>query len=267
MINTIFSFLTPVWSKRRLILLMANREIKGNYVGSVLGFAWILIHPAVMITVFWFVFSMGFKVQPLNDVPFVVWLTAGLAPWFFFVNIVSGSTSSIVDNSHLIKKTIFFPQVLPVVKICSSIITHVVFVLILLLLILFQGVTIDLWALQSFYYLFCLLALAIGISWGTSALNVFVRDIGQVVAISLQVGFWLTPIFWDLQMMPAKVQFLLKLNPVYYIVQGYRDSFINGTGFWEHPVYSLYFWCCTITILFLGGFVFRRLRPQFSDVL
>lgn len=256
-----------MWSKRRLILLMASREVKAHYVGSVLGFAWVLIHPVVMITVFWFVFSLGFKVQPLNDVPFVVWLTAGLAPWFFFLNIVSGSTSSIVDNSHLIKKTIFFPQVLPIVKICASAVTHVVFVLVLLLLILFQGMAIDLWAIQSFYYLFCLLALAIGISWGTSALNVFVRDVGQVVAVSLQIGFWVTPIFWDIQMMSAKVQFLLKLNPVYYIIQGYRDSFISGTGFWEHPVHSLYFWCCTLTIMFLGGFVFRRLQPQFSDVL
>lgn len=247
--------------------MMAKREIKANYVGSVLGFSWILIHPAIMITVFWFVFSMGFKVRPTNDVPFVVWLTAGLAPWFFFLNIVSGSTSVIVDNSHLIKKTIFFPQVLPIVKICSSMITHVVFVLILLLLILLQHMKIDLWALQSLYYLFCLLVLSIGISWGTSALNVFVRDIGQVVAVSLQVGFWVTPIFWDMQMMSPKVQFFLKLNPIFYIVQGYRDSFINRIGFWQHPVYSLYFWCCTGIILILGGLVFRRLQPQFSDVL
>lgn len=267
MFKNISSFIFPIWSKRRLILLMANREIKANYVGSILGFAWIFIQPAVMITVLWFIFSMGFRVQPLNDVPFVVWLTAGLAPWFFFLNIVSGSTSSVVENTHLIKKTIFFPQVLPIIKIFSNLITHVVFVAVLLILSLFLNVNSGLWGLQAFYYLICLLALAIGISWGTSALNVFVRDVGQVVAVCLQVGFWVTPIFWDIQMMPGKVQFLLKLNPVYYIVQGYRDSFIYGVGFWEHPFYSLYFWCLTIGILFLGGFVFRRLQPQFSDVL
>jgi ABC-type polysaccharide/polyol phosphate export permease len=261
------TFLKPIWLKRRLILMMSKREIKSHYVGSILGFFWMIIHPIVMITVFWFVFSLGFKVKPLNEVPFVVWLTAGLAPWFFFLNIISGSTSVIVDNSHLIKKTIFYPQVLPVVKICSSMITHLIFVLILIGLILLQGMPVNVWFFQSFYYLLCLLALSLGISWGMSALNVFVRDIGQVVAVSLQVGFWVTPIFWDILMMPPKIQQLLKLNPVYYIIQGYRDSFINGIAFWQRPVYSLYFWVVTGIILFLGAFVFRRLRPQFSDVL
>lgn len=267
MLNSIRTFFEPIWGKRRLILMMAKREIKANYVGSALGFSWIVIHPAVMITVFWFVFSMGFKVKPMNDVPFVVWLTAGLAPWFFFLNIVSGSTSVIVDNSHLIKKTIFFPQILPIVKICSGMITHVVFVLILLLLMLLQHMEINVWALQSFYYLFCLLLLSLGISWGAAALNVFFRDIGQVVAVLLQVGFWLTPIFWDIEMMSGKIRFLLKLNPVFYIIQGYRDTFINGIGFWQHPLYTAYFWCCTGLVLCCGAFVFRRLQPQFSDVL
>ena len=144
---------------------------------------------------------------------------------------------------------------------------HVVFVLILLLLVILQDMTINLWALQSIYYLFCLLVLSVAISWATSAINVFVRDIGQVVAVSLQVGFWVTPIFWDIQIMPPTVQFFLKLNPVFYIIQGYRDSFIGGVGFWHHPVYSIYFWCCTMAMLFLGSFVFKRLQPQFSDVL
>ena len=106
-----------------------------------------------------------------------------------------------------------------------------------------------------------------GLSWATSALNVFLRDVAQLVTVALQVGFWVTPIFWDIQMMPARVQWFLKLNPVYYIIQGYRDSFISSTPFWHHPLYTLYFWCITGVVLVGGAMIFKRLKPQFSDVL
>lgn len=267
MISDIFTFLQPIWQKGRLILLMSRREVVSQYVGSGLGSLWMIIQPIVMITVFWFVFSMGFKVKPTNDVPFVVWLTAGLAPWFLFSNIISGAVSVVVSHTHLIKKTIFSSQILPVIKIFSNLISHLVFLSILLGLIFFQKVSITFWFFQSFYYLFCLLVLSLGISWFLSALYVFVRDVGQMVSVALQVGFWLTPIFWDIQMMPQKVKFILKLNPVYYIVQGYRDSFISGIAFWQRPMYSLYFWCCALGLFFIGALVFKRLKPQFSDVL
>lgn len=246
---------------------MAAREVKAQYVGSSLGLLWTVIHPVVMITVFWFVFSLGFKAQPMNNVPFVVWLTAGLAPWYFFSEIVSGSTGIVVTNAHLVKRTIFYPHILPLVKILSSLVTHLVFVLVLLVLIFFQKQPFYFTFFQSLYYAFCLVVLALGISWMTAALNVFLRDIAQLVGVMLQVGFWVTPIFWDIQMMPHHVQKYLKLNPVYYIIQGYRDSFIAATPFWHHINYTLYFWVVAGTILLCGAFVFRRLKPQFSDVL
>ncbi len=261
------AFFLPIWQKRRLVLLMARREIVSQYVGSGLGSLWMLIQPVVMITVFWFVFSMGFKVKPTNDIPFVVWLTAGLAPWFLFSAIVNGSASVIVNHSHLIKKTIFFSQLLPVVKICSNMVAHAVFLGILILLIVLQGLAFDIWFFQALYYLLCLVVLSLGIAWLISALYVFLRDIGQIVGVLLQVGFWLTPIFWDIEMMPARVQMLLKVNPVYYIIQGYRDSFLAGIPFWNRPVYSLYFWCFTLLLFCFGAFVFNRMKPQFSDVL
>jgi lipopolysaccharide transport system permease protein len=267
MISNIIIFFQQIWLKRRLIMMMSRREVVGQYVGSGLGPFWMIIHPIIMITVYWFVFSIGFKVKPTNDVPFVVWLTAGLAPWFLFSNIISGSTSVIVDHSHLIKKTIFSPQVLPLIKIFASLITHVIFLAILVALILFQHMTVLVWFLQFVYYLGCLVVLALGISWLFSALFVFVRDVGQVVSVLLQIGFWVTPIFWDISLMPLRLQKYLKLNPVYYIVQGYRDSFISGIPFWHRPIYSLYFWCFTGVILCIGTLVFIRLKPQFSDVL
>ena len=134
--TSLAAFLRLLHARPRLITAMAARELRAQYVASSLGLLWTLIHPIVMITVFWFVFSIGFKARPLNDVPFVVWLTAGMAPWYIFSEIVSGSTGIIIAHAHLVKKTIFPSQILPVVKIASALVTHGIFLLVLLTFLL-----------------------------------------------------------------------------------------------------------------------------------
>lgn len=267
MFKNLINFIRLLFQQKHLIFSMAKREVATQYVGSVLGFIWTFINPIVMIFVFWVVFSVGFRVQPRNDVPFVVWLTAGMAVWFVFADIVNGSAGIVVSNAHLVKKTLFPSQTLPVVKMVAGVITHGVFLMVLVGLILFQKMPLSLYWFQAFYYLGCMLILSLGISWVVAALNVFIRDVGQVTAVILQVGFWATPIFWDINIMPVKLRFIFKLNPMFYIVQGYRDSFIYFNPFWQHPYQTLYFWGIAITCFALGALVFRKLKPQFADVL
>ena len=267
MLRSFYYFIRLIYLQKHMIFSMAKREVATQYVGSLLGFIWTFIHPMVLIFVFWVVFSVGFKVKPTNNVPFVVWLTAGMASWFVFSDIVNGSASTVVSNAHLIKKTIFPSQILPVVKIASCFVTHSVFLVVLIGLIIFQKMPFSLYFLQFIYYLLCVSALALGLGWAVSALNVFLRDIGQIVGVILQVGFWATPIFWDINMMPAKIQILFKLNPMFYIVQGYRESFIYFQPFWTHPRQTIYFWGVTVIIIALGALIFQRLKPQFADVL
>jgi len=267
MILKLFEFLTVIFDQRRLISELAKREVINQYIGSFLGIVWTFIQPAVMIFVFWFVFSIGFKSQPLHDVPFVVWLTAGMAPWFVFSDIVTGSAGIVVSNAHLIKKTIFHSQILPVVRLLSSYVTHCFFILVLLILVIFQHMPFSIYNLQIFYYLFCISILALGIAWTVSALHPFIRDIVPLVGIVIQVGFWATPIFWNIGMMPAKVQTILKINPMFYIVQGYRESFFDFKPFWDHPWLTIYFWVVALSIFAIGATVFMKLKPQFADVL
>jgi len=266
-IKSFFYFIRLIFLQKDLIIAMARREVATQYVGSLLGFIWTFISPMVMIFVFWVVFSIGFRIKPANDVPFVVWLTAGMAAWFVFSEIINGCTGAIVANAHLIKKTLFHPQILPVIKIVSGLITHGVFLLLLVILIAFHRLPFSLYYFQFLYYVFCMCVLALGLGWALSALNVFIRDMGQIVAVALQMGFWGTPIFWDINMMPQRLQFIFKLNPMFYIVQGYRDSFIYFCPFWKHPCLTLYFWVVTLTLFGVGAIVFQRLKPQFADVL
>ncbi|MCP3932328.1 MAG: ABC transporter permease [Bacteroidetes bacterium] len=246
---------------------MAKRDLRAKYAGSFLGWIWSFIQPFVMILVFWFIFSVGFRVKPTNDVPFVVWLTAGMAAWFLFAEIVNGSPNLVVSITNLVKKTLFPSEVLPVINILISLFSHFIFLFILLGLLFLQDMPFSLYYFQAIYYLISLVVLAIGLSWGISAVHVFIRDVGQIVGVFIQVGFWATPIFWDAKIMSPKIQFLLKLNPMHYVVQGYRDSFIYFVPFWQHPYETLYFWAVSLLILFFGSHVFLKLKPQFADVL
>ena len=128
----------------------------------------------------------------------------------------------------------------------------------------------DLYVLQVVYYSFCMVMFTAGLIYATSAVTVFFRDMKEVVAILLQIGMWVTPIMWNFESMqgiPKWAVLLLKLNPMYYIVSGYRDALINKTAFLEYPGLTLWFWGITLFILCAGTTMFKRLRVHFADVL
>ena len=260
-------FTHALYQQRFLIMEMAKRDISTRYVGSFLGFFWAFINPLLMISILWFVFSVGLRVRPSGDVPFVIFLTAGMAIWNTFTEAINLSTGVIVSNSHLVKKVVFQLSILPVVKLVGSLVTHSIFLLMLMILILLHGMPFSIYWFQALYYFGAMSVLVLGLSWIFSSINVFARDTGQIVGIILQFGFWGTPILWDISIMPEKIQFIIKLNPMYYIVQGYRDSFIYFVPFWRHPEITIYFWTVAIFLFIIGALIFRRLRPHFADVL
>lgn len=267
MLKTTLSFLNLIVQKRSLIWELAKRDIQAKYVGSILGIFWCLIHPLTMILVFWFVFGYGLRSQPVQDVPFTLWLIAGLAPWFLFSEIISESTTSITANAHLIKKIVFPSQILPLVKVVSSFFNHLIFITIFIALAVLKHTLLPWYVWQCLYFYFCVLCLSLGISWLTSSINVFIRDTNQFVQLILQILFWGTPIVWDISIMPEGAKTILALNPMYYIVHGYRMSLIYGQPFWQEKELTVHFWIITLVILFVGATVFRKLKPHFDDVL
>ena len=113
-----------------------------------------------------------------------------------------------------------------------------------------------------------LVVFLIGLTWVTSALAVFTKDTLSVVNLIVQVGFWATPIVWSMDMMPATVQNVLKLNPIFYICNGYREAFCTNSWFFQdHPLWTAYYWIFTLVLFVIGAYVFKRLRPQSADLL
>lgn len=261
------NFLRDIVISRQLIFDLAKNDFKSRFVGSYLGIIWAFVQPLVTILVLWVVFQVGFKAQPIADVPFILWLICGMIPWFFFNDSLSSATNSLLDYSYLVSKVVFRVSVLPIVKIMSSAFVHVMFIFFIFIMFSIKGFHPSIYNLQLFYYSFACAMLLVGLSWFTSAIGVFFRDTNQVMSIILQMGFWLTPIFWSYSMVPEEFLIYFKFNPMFYIVEGYRDSMINHIWFWQHNVLTIYFWLVTLFFFIIGALIFKRLRPHFSDVL
>lgn len=262
-----FRFLKAILQNRGLLWSLTKNDFKQRFFGNYLGIIWAFIQPTVTVIIFWFVFQVGFKAQPVDDFPFILWLVAGIFPWFFFADSISTGTNSILENSFLVKKIVFRVSLLPIIKLLSALIIHLFFIFMMFGMYLAYGYDFEVYWLQIIYYLFATLVLGLGVAWFTSSVVVFLRDIGQFVNMMLQFGFWLTPVFWSMKTVPEQYHWIIKLNPVFYIIEGYRNSMIYHTWFWHDLGAALYFWVVTGTIFILGGLTFKRLRPHFADVL
>ena len=246
---------------------MSIREVQSRYIGTVGGMLWSIINPLMMILVYWFVFSVGFKVQPAGGVPFIVVFLCGLIPWSMFAEALTTSTGSIRANAHLVTKTVFPTEILPIVNITASLITHFIMLAILIIVMMFNKIPFSFYNLQFVYYLFALIVFTLGLGWFLSAINVFYKDIGQVLSVVLNIWFWLTPIVWLPDMIPHKYQYILKFNPMLYIVDGYKSSFIYHSSVWCNPAEGIYFWVFAMVVFILGAFTFRKLKSEFAEVL
>jgi len=266
--KSFYRFIRDVYKSKSLLIALAKNDFKEQFLGSYLGIVWAVLRPALFMLIVWFIFSIGFKGHVADsDVPFVLYLMCGYIPWFFFSDAVSGGMNSVINNKFLVKKVNFRISVLPIVKILSAFFLHLIFIVILIGVFLLYGYKPTLYWLQLPFYIFMMFLLVLGISWLVAALRVFMKDVAQVISVILQLGFWVTPIFWSIKAVPEKYLYILKLNPMVYIVEGYRNCFIYEQWFWETYKHTPYFLMITFSFLIVGAVVFRRLRPHFGDVL
>lgn len=258
----------------KLILRLAKNDFKARFAGSYLGIVWAFAQPIVTILVYWFVFEKGFKPTAIMtkeglEVPFVLFLVGGMVPWFYFSEALSSATNTLLEYSYLVKKVVFNIDILPLVKMISAYIIHFILLIFTLILFAFMGYYPHISMVQIIYYDIAMVLLVLGLSYGTCAIVVFFRDLSQIIGILLQIGVWITPIMWNMETMDISpvLKMIFKLNPMYYIVTGYRDALYKHEAFWTHPELTLYFWAVTAALFLIGNLIFKRLKVHFADVL
>lgn len=272
--NRMVSLPKELIENRKLILNLGKNDFKNKFAGSFFGTFWAFVQPIITVLVYWFVFEKGLKAGGQLtaagiEVPFVLWLIAGMVPWFFFSDALGSGTNAMLEYSYLVKKVVFKISILPIVKVISALFVHLFFIAFTIVLYAAYHYYPDLYTLQIVYYSIALLVFTLALVYGTCAIVIFFKDLTQIINIVLQVGVWITPIMWNIdtmQLSPVLIA-IFKLNPLYYIVAGYRDSLINKVWFFERPGLTLYFWVVTLLLLALGTSIFKRLRVHFADVL
>jgi len=271
--NYLVSLAKDIVKKRRLILDLAKADFRKRFVGSYFGVVWMFIQPIVTVAIYYFVFGVGFRSgDPIEGVPYVLWLVPGIVPWFFFSEALNAGTGCLQEYSYLVKKVVFRVEVLPIIKMISCLIVHVIFIFIMFGLYLCFGWVPQVSWIQVIYYTFATFMFSIALVYFTCSVQIFFKDMAQIVGICLQFGMWLTPIMWQVEQFSGSsfypvLQQVVKINPMYYIVSGYRDDLINKISFWEHPYLTAWFWIVTALVYIAGTRIFKKLRVHFADVL
>lgn len=259
-------FLKQIYLNRFIIWELTKRDFRVKYINNIFGLSWAILEPLAMMFILWFIFTFV-RTTKSSDVPFAAFLLTGLLAYDFFNKTLNSATRSIRSFGFLINKVNFRAAIIPLVSIASEVLINLIVIGIISIILFVSKIPVSLFWLQVFYYLFAMCAMLIGISWFTSSISLFFPDINYIITIVMRVLFFFTPIFWGIESFPSKYQFYFKLNPLYYIVNGYRDSFLFNVPFWEHTEDTLYFWILTTLFLVLGVLVFKRLRPHFADAI
>ena len=261
-----------LYQNRQLIWKLSKNDFKTRYAGSYLGIVWAFVQPVITVLLYWFVFTVALPARAVAvkgdiQVPYILWLIAGIVPWFFFSEAWSNGTGALLEYNYLVKKVVFKISILPIIKIISALFVHVFFLAFTLILFSCYGYFPDLYTLQVFYYSACMFIFVLGLCYITCSIIIFFRDLGQIISILLQVGIWGTPILWNITTLPPKLRIVFKLNPMNYIVEGYRESLIDKVWFWENFYSTAYFWILTMCVFAFGAIIFKRLKIHFADVL
>lgn len=267
MLGSVVAFGHDLLNNRRLIIRMAGYELKNRYASTAIGALWALIQPILMILVFWYVATRGLKVTFDAGTPFILVMFSGFVPWMLFSDAITGATNSITNYSYMVRKVSFPIHILPAVSLCASVLVHVVLFIVLLMMLAWYGLYPRLGSLMVLYYLVAALLFTLGLGWFLAALHVFSRDVGQALNSALNIMFWMTPILWPATNIQGLTKIVLQMNPMYFVVEGYRAALLPGRdGFVMWPL-DLYFWALTLILLVAGATVFRRFEADFADVI
>lgn len=247
-----------------LFIQLTIREIKAKYKQSILGYAWVLLVPLLNLLVLNIVFSYFFRV-PTGKIPYVIFLFVALVPWTFLVNSIISATSSIVANYALITKVYFPREIITLSAIAAKLVD--LFLVSLILIIFLIGYKIPFHVTLLFIPLIFLvqLSLVLGISLILSSINVFYRDVENMLAVILTAWMYLTPIFYPPELVPENIRYLFGLNPMVGIINAYRNTILHGVPpAWNSFAFSV---VISFLLLFIGIIMFRKMSKSFADVV
>ncbi|MCF6138776.1 ABC transporter permease [Pseudalkalibacillus berkeleyi] len=267
--KSVFTIIKEQWNSIYLIGRLSLYEVKAANNNNYLGMLWEVINPMIQISIYWFVFGYGiYQREAIGDIPYLPWMLSGIILWFFINPAILEATKSIYKKIKMISKMSFPLSVIPSYVIVGKFYVHIALALIVFIMLQFLGFPVSIYMIQLPYFVFATFALLIAIALITSTLATIVRDVQMIVQAVMRMMLYLTPFLWSPERLPEWIQNIMMANPFYYIVNGYRASFL-GTSWYmvENVQYTLYYWGLVLVLLVIGSMLHVRFRNHFVDYL
>lgn len=259
----IMDIIKEIWAYRQMIVSLVKRDLKGRYKGSVLGFLWTFLNPLFQLLVYTIVFS---RIMRAGIEDYYLFLFVALIPWLFFSTCVSGGAGCIWTQKDMVNKIYFPREVMPISYVISQLINMLLSFLVIFSVLIVTGKGIDITAVA---YLPLIIAIeflfSLGFTFLTASLTVYLRDLEYILGIMIMAWQYMSPVLYDINMVPGEYKAIFMLNPMSPILEAYRDILY----YQKIPQVSTlaYALGLGVGVLILGFSIFEKLKRRFSEVL
>jgi len=257
--------LRELFASRELLVVLVWRDVKVRYQQTLLGIAWAVLQPLVAMIVFTIIFNRLGGLEPEYHVPYPLFVTAGLLPWFFFSTALSKCTQSVVNNAELVSRVYFPRLVLPIGSVVVAFVDFAISFVLLVAMFLWYGRVPHWHVVVTPFFLGMAFFTALGIGLWFAALNVRYRDIGYVVTFLTQILLFLTPIAYGATAVSEDLRWLLALNPMTGVIDGFRWA-VLGRGIPHYEIFAIS-WAVALALTLSGLWHFQRVERDFADVI
>ncbi len=255
--------LREVWAHREIFSLLIWRDLKLRYKQTLLGALWVILQPLLMTLVFTIFFRL-IGHPPMENVPYPLFLYAGLLPWMFFSTAVLGSSYSLISQADMLRK-IYFPRVLlPAAAVAVRLSDFIISLAALIFLMIWYGVYPTASILWMPLIILNLWLFTTGLGTLLAALNIRYEDVGTVLPVLLQIWMFISPILYPSNLVPPRLRWLYHLNPLAGTIEGFRASLFNLEFDWGSLLIAS---TVTMLLLILASFLFRRMEDDFADTI
>lgn len=266
--SLIFTIFKQQFLHLPVILRLSAYEVKSKYRKHYLGAVWQIMNPLLQIGFYWFVFGFGLRGgSPVGDTPFFLWLIAGFIPWFFIYYTVINASNIVYVKLNDLSKMSIPPSVLPTINIIEHAFSFLIMLVLTFIVLLINVEFAGVYLLQLIYYSICLLFLLFGFTLLSSTLVTIISGAQAIIQSGMRGMFFTLPIVWEVSVLPEFIYNILKLNPFFYIIDGFRASLLGGSWFYQDVTYAIYFWSVTLLVLLTASHFHMKYRHKLVDYL
>ena len=269
--HKIILIIKELFANLRIIFSVAKYESKASSQGHYLGLAWEILNPLIQVATYFLVFGIGLRQdrEVGEGIPFLPWMLLGISCWFFMNRATLEASKSISKKIKLVSKMKFPVSIIPAISIVNLLKSYVVMTSIALILLISVGIRPSIYWFQYFYYFFALITFLYFLALLNSTITILVSDFQFILRSTMRILFYFSGAIWQIQPGGAFPDFfvrILQLNPFFYIIEGFRDTFLSRSFFWERGIPTLFFWTLTILIAIISSHLHLKFRSKFIDL-